>query len=544
MGARITVLIGVFALAYGLLGFRFFDVQVSEGDLYGRQASAINIMGGRLIPRRGSIYFSDKDGAKVPAAINKEYPVAYVVPDEVKDIEATASFLSELIPDKSYQDWLAVVSKEGDPYEPLIEKPSEDEISTIEEKGMVGIYIGKGSDRFYPLGKDGAQVLGFASTDQPLWNGEYGIESYYNEILGGKLGEAKGDKIKDPVHGKDIQLTIDTNIQSHAEEIVESMVANHRGVAGMAVVAEVKTGKILAMVGSPGFDPNSRGEFGVETFLNPVVQSVYEPGSIFKVITISSALDAGKVTPETTYYDSGESTYNTHTIRNWDLKGNGTVTVTNILEKSINTGAAFVERQLGHDNFISYLEKFGFQEKTNINLPGEVVGSISPLKNEGRDINFATASFGQGISTTPIRLLTALSAVVNDGEMMRPYINADEKPQKMGKVVSKETSQKMIDMMVKTLERSPSAIISGYSMGGKTGTAQVPKLGGGGYTDEVIITFVGFGPATDPKFIILVRLDKPYGRTLSYMSVVPAYKELAQFMLNYYNVPPDNIAID
>lgn len=544
MGARLTVLIGIFSLAYALLGFRFYDVQVGQGDFYGQQASAINSIGGYLIPNRGSIYFSDKNGEKVPAAINKEYPLAYAVPSKIEDPVAAASFLDPLIEDKGYDQLLAALSKDGDPYEPLVDRPTESQAQAISESGIKGLYVGAGLDRFYPLGDKGAHVVGFASTNEVNWLGQYGVESYYNQLLGGIPGEAKGDKISRPKHGQDMQLTIDANIQTHAEEVLENLITQYRGQAGTVIVADPDTGEILAMASFPNFDPNSYGSFDVGSFLNPAVQSVYEPGSIFKVITMASALDAGAVTPETTYYDSGELTLNGHTIHNWDLKGNGTITMTNVIERSVNTGAAFAERQLGHENFYEYLGRFGFKDQTQIDLPGEVTGSLLPLEVDVREINYATASFGQGISTTPIRLIMAISAIANGGDLMRPYINTDNRPQKVGKVISREASRQTIDMMVSAVDKAHVAKIEGYSVAGKTGTAQVPNPNGGGYLDEVINTYVGFAPAYDPEFIILVRLDRPYGSPLAGLTVVPAFRDMAQYVINYYQIPPDRIDIE
>jgi len=259
---------------------------------------------------------------------------------------------------------------------------------------------------------------------------------------------------------------------------------------------------------------------------------------------MASALDAGKITPETTYYDSGELTLNEHTIRNWDLKSYGTVTMTNVIEKSLNTGAAFAQRQLGDDNFYEYLKKFGLKDQTQIDLPGEVTGSLLPLEQDIRAINFATASFGQGISVTPIRLIMAISAIANGGDVMRPYVNMDNRPQKIGRAISKNASRETIGMMVSAVDKALIAKISGYTVAGKTGTAQVPKTNGGGYTDEVINTYVGFAPAYDPEFIILVRLDKPYGAPLAGLTVVPTFRDLAQYVINYYNIPPDRIDIE
>ncbi|MBU2101202.1 penicillin-binding protein 2 [Patescibacteria group bacterium] len=543
MGARITVLIGAFAIVYGLLGYRFYDIQVSEGDRYSAEASAINSMGGFLTPKRGSIYFTDKDGERVPAAINREYPIIYAVPNDVEDLSGVATFLNSFIPDKTYEELVAILSKEGDPYEILIKKPEDSQVEQIESAELKGVYTGKGLTRFYPLGVKGSHILGYASTNELFWNGQYGVEGYYNQRLGGVEGESEGDVIKSPLHGGDVRLTIDVNIQTQAETILKNLIDDYRGVGGTVIVAEPNTGKILAMASYPSFDPNNYGQAEISSFLNPAVQSVYEPGSIFKVITMASALDAGAITPDTTYYDSGELTLNGHTIRNWDLKANGTITMTNVIERSVNTGAAFAERQLGNEKFYEYLGKFGFKDRTDIDLPGEVTGSLLPLEQDVRDINYATASFGQGISVTPIRLIMAISAIANGGNLMRPYINVENKPQKIDKVISKKASQQTIDMMVSAVDKARIAKIEGYSVAGKTGTAQVPGPNGGKYTDDVINTFVGFAPAHDPKFIILVRLDKPYGAPLAGLTIVPTFREIAQFVINYYNIPPDRIDI-
>ena len=544
MGTRVTALVWVFSLAFALLGYRFYDVQLSQGDYYGKQASASHMVGGYLVPKRGSIYFSDKQGEQVPAAVNKEYPVVYAIPSEVEDPVLTAGALSSIIEDKSQAELEAILGKQDDPYEPLIQRPTEEQVQAITNADLTGIYVGSGLDRFYPLGKTGAHVLGYASTNESYWLGQYGIESYYNQILGGIPGEADGDRVTLPKHGDDIQLTIDPNIQSHAEEVLATLVTGYRGEGGTVIVADPKTGKILAMASYPTFDPNTYSEFEIGSFLNPSVQSVYEPGSIFKVITMASALDAGKITPDTTFYDSGELTLNEHTIRNWDLKSYGTVTMTNVIEKSLNTGAAFAQRQLGDENFYEYLKKFGFKDQTQIDLPGEVTGSLSPLENDVRPINFATASFGQGISTSPIRLLMAISAIANGGDVMRPYVNVENKSQKMSRAISKDAARQTVDMMVSAVDKATIAKISGYTVAGKTGTAQVPKTNGGGYTDEVINTYVGFAPAYDPEFIILVRLDKPYGAPLAGLTVVPTFRNLAQYVINYYNIPPDRIDIE
>ena len=201
----------------------------------------------------------------------------------------------------------------------------------------------------------------------------------------------------------------------------------------------------------------------------------------------------------------------------------------------------FAEKKIGHDIFYDYLVKFGLKEETGIDLPGEVAGSLRPLEKNVRDINFATASFGQGISVTPIQVLTAISSMANGGVMMRPYVIEGTKPQPIRRVVTNETAETVKGIMVSAVRKAQVAQIPNYRIAGKTGTAQIPNFSQGGYTDDVINTYVGFAPASNPKFIALIKIDKPSGAPVAGLTVVPAFRELAHFILNYYNIPPDDL---
>jgi len=214
----------------------------------------------------------------------------------------------------------------------------------------------------------------------------------------------------------------------------------------------------------------------------------------------------------------------------------------NVLERSINTGAVWAERTIGHDIFYDYLVKFGLGEATNIDFPQERSGNLSNLqRKQASDIDFATASFGQGIAVTPLELINAFSAIANGGKLMRPFLNAELKPKINRQVISEISSHSLKEMMVSAVEKAEVAVIPGYQIAGKTGTAQVPDFIKGGYTLDVINTYIGFAPAEKPQFVILLKLDKPKGAPLAGLSVVPAFRELAQFVLNYYNIPPDKL---
>ncbi len=547
MGFRITLLIGCFSLLYAVLLFNVYNLQLERGNYYRAKASSLHSLTGALIPARGNIYFTSKDGSD-PAALTKQYPVLYIAPKEVAEALTAGTV--------SIEEFVQVLSKEtgvsegklrdilrqtNDPYEPLVRRASDEQVAFVGAGSLPGVHIEYDPFRFYPSATTASHALGFASTNDSVWEGLYGIELYYDETLRGEVGAADGDVFKAPKNGEDLHLTIDRTIQDQAEAILKKLIEEHSAEGGTVIVQNPKTGAILAMASQPSFDPNNYGKFEIRTFLNPAVQAIYEPGSVFKVITMAAGIDAGKITPETTYTDTGSLTLNGRTIRNWDLKAHGKMSMTQVIEKSINTGAVFAQQQLGRDLFYDYLVKFGFEGKTRIDLPGEVAGSLVPLKVNAREINFATASFGQGISVTPIELISALSTIANRGVLVRPYVNVSLKEKVVGRVISEQASQDIIGMMVSAVDNARIAKIEGYTVAGKTGTAQVPDFIHGGYTSEVINTYVGFAPAYNPRFVALVKLDKPAGAPLAGLTVVPAFRDLAQFILTYYNVPPDRV---
>ncbi|MBI1838810.1 MAG: hypothetical protein HYR95_00695, partial [Candidatus Colwellbacteria bacterium] len=387
MGNRITFLGLFFSVLYALLIFKVYNLQIQKGDEYKAQAFSIHRLSELMNPARGSIYFTDKNGEMFPAAINRNYPTIYAIPDEIDDPARTAEILSKIIQtDKGELN--KILGKIPDPYEPILKKASDEQVNSILDGKIKGIYVKQEPRRFYPLQDIGAHIIGFVSSDNDNPGGVYGTELYYDKVLSGTSGKLNGDQIvKNSVGGKDIHLTIDRDIQAESERILTKLVADYKAEKGTVIVEEPKTGKILAMASVPGFNPNDYSKSGIETFLNPAVQAVYEPGSIFKVITMAAAINAGAITPETTFVDTGALVLDGKTIKNWDLKAHGKVTMTEVLEQSINTGAAFAGKTLGNSQFYNYLVKFGFKSKTDIDLPGEVIGSLKPLEANVRPIN-------------------------------------------------------------------------------------------------------------------------------------------------------------
>lgn len=546
------ITIGFFA-AFAVLAVNLYNLQFNKTDYFLAKIKSLYGASGILETSRGNIYFVDKNGNLIIAALNKDYDAIFAVPKEIQqvaqaDIKNYSEKLSSVV-NISVEDLEKKLSKKNDQYEPLFFKATKDQLQKIRDFNFRGVYIGKQKARFYPFGKLASHLLGFVSSANESESlkygsaqiGRYGTELYFNDYLAGESGSFKGDKIIEPKDGKDLILTIERNLQARSEEILKKLVGDWQAEAGTIIVQEPTTGKIMAMANFPDFDPNDYSKSDLKNFPNQAVQGVYEFGSVLKIITMAAGLDSGKITPETSYVDMGSVTFNNRTIKNWGDKIYGKINMANVLENSVNTGSVFIERETGHKIFLDYLNKFGLNELTNINLPGEVKGNMKNLKN-GSDIYFATASFGQGISITSIALINAFSAVANGGVLMKPLISADEKPKVIRRVVSQKTAETLIKMMISVVEKNKVAEIPHYSIAGKSGTAYIPDFKNGGYADEVINTFIGFLPIKNQhKFTVLIKLDKPINAPFANSTVAPAFKELAEFIINYYNIAPDNL---
>lgn len=543
MVLRFGVLIVVLVLAYSLLFFQVFRLQIVKGDYYLAQEESEYSASGVLNATRGVIYFVDKAGKQLSAASNKDLPMIYAVPKVIDDASEAANIFASVL-SKSVAALEAVFSKSGDSYEVLVKKAPGEMAKQVDDLKIKGVYVKNETYRFYPLGSMASHVLGFVgpASDGPGEIGHYGVEEFYEKELSGSAGTFLHNKVVAVTPGKDLVLTIDPNIQSEAEKILNSLVSAHGASGGSVMVEDPKTGKILAMGSYPNFDPNNYSQSPLADFLNPATQQIYEPGSVFKIITMAAGIDSGKITPDTIYYDSGSVTLNGKTIQNYDLKTHGPygkATMTNVIEHSINTGAVFAERTMGRDVFTNYLHNFGFSEKTDIGLPGEVGGDLRRLSSKEPDIAFATASYGQGVAVTPIELVNAAAAIANGGNLMRPYLDASLHPKIIRRVVKADTAQAVTGMMVSAVDKAGIATISGYSLAGKTGSAYIPDFKKGGYTDKLIDSYAGFGPTSNPRFVILFKVNGLDQSQLAATIIVPAFRDLAQFILNYYGIAPD-----
>jgi len=311
---------------------------------------------------------------------------------------------------------------------------------------------------------------------------------------------------------------------------------------------EPSTGKIIAMANYPDYNPNFYNISPLENFTNTNISAVYEPGSVFKVLTMAMGIDAGLISPSTTYTDIGEVQVDDRVIKNSDFKAHGVQTMMEVLEKSLNTGVVFVVQKIGRSIFYKYLKDFGFGTSTGVELDGEVSAYIRPFRSWA-EIDLATMSFGQGIAVTPMQLISAISSIANQGKLMQPHIvdkilypsgAVSVDPQIIDLVIKPQTAQLVSAMMVNVIEKGHGtrAGVEGYRIAGKTGTAQIPK--GGVYEDDDTIgTFVGFGPVEDPRFIMLTRIDRPEGMKFAESSAAPLFGDIAEFLLDYWQIPPE-----
>ena len=518
----------VFIFLFGAaLAGKLFLLQVVKHDFYSALALGLQKNSPSRVIERGEIFFQNHN---LPIAANKTVIYLYASPKEIpfNQKEPIAQKLSELV--NLDKDFILEKLKQDTLYQRLKDDLTSEELDKLEKLKLEGVYLRQELRRNYPYEEFAAHLLGFVNKDG---QGQYGVEGYWDEVL--KTGE-------------DLHLTIDYNIQYQAEKLLKEAAGRLKIEGGTIIVMQPDSGRLLALANWPSFDPNRYWEEDLEVFQLDAIQKIFEPGSIFKPLTLAGALDLGKITPQTTYLDKGYVKIEgwPEPLYNYDKRVYGEQTMTNVLEKSINTGAVFAEQQLGHINFLEYIKKFGIFEKTEIDLEGEVYSSNQDFKR-GYEINFATAAYGQGIEMTPMQIARAFSAIANGGKLVRPYLaeRLETKPQiSDNKVISQSTASKLTAMLVSVVENGfgKAAQIPGYYVAGKTGTAQMSfsalGLGQRGYSEKTWQSFVGFVPAFDPEFLILVKLNDPATRTAEY-SAVPVFQKLAKYIIDYYKIPPD-----
>ena len=559
---RLGAVVALIALTALALIVRLVQLQIVDHERYAAEARNIHVARETVTGRRGALL--DRNG--YPLAASKEtYDVmaevkAWKDPAEANRAAAAIAAITDGDPGE-----MVAAAEGASIYEIAVARGlSYDEASRVRDLNLPGVRLLRSSARLYPEGNVAAQLIGFVGQDNV---GLTGLEADLEAIIGGSRGTvvferdglgnqiALGDRSElPPLPGSDVVLTIDRFIQRLAERELDRAVKEHQAKGGTIIVVQPETGEILAMASRPTFDLTTldlSDESKLALYRNRAITDQYEPGSVFKLITTAAALDLGLVSPDTWWYDEGAFRSGGWTIRNWDLSANGSQTVTQILAKSLNTGAAWLAQQVGPDRFYDYVYRFGFGEPTGSGLDGEVGGRVRTPDNEPdawQPVDMATNSFGQGISVTPLQMAMAVAAIANDGQLMKPMLVKEvisssgaqpTEPEAVRQVISPESARTLLDMMGVVVEGIPTTFldVQGYSVGGKTGTANVPS-GSGAYKASYIASFVGVAPLEDPQLMVLVKIDEPRGSPWGTVVAAPAFQRIVQAALPYFKIPP------
>ncbi|MGA2911319.1 MAG: penicillin-binding protein 2 [Candidatus Levyibacteriota bacterium] len=511
-----------------------------------------------IIPQRGEIETSDG----FPIAANKISYQVFANPKEISNKgEVTAALASVLQLDVASVSASLALDKFWVPIESGVDEKTKQQ---LEQMNLPGIGFDTQYQRFYPEASMAAQLLGFVGKDSAGNDkGYFGLEGFYDRLLKGKAGVAVevNDAFGKPIlaemnsssgetDGANLILNIDRSIQFLVEQKIKDGVEQYGAASGMVGIMDPKTGAILAMAAYPNFDPRDYQDYTDDLYINPFVSDLYEPGSTFKPLVMSAAMDAKLVTPDTECNAcAGPVSVGGYSLETWDNKYFPNTNMIDVIQHSDNTGMVFVAQKLGVDRMINYLGKFGIGDNTGIDLQGEVSVELKP-SNEWYAVDLATTGFGQGISVTPIELLDATAAIANDGVRMEPQVvgavqdaqgnMVKIQPKVLDTPISVGTAKVMTEIMVNAVNKGEAswARLKGYSIAGKTGTASIPVSGHYDPT-QTIASFVGFAPSDNPKFVVLVILNRPTASIYGADTAAPIFFDITKSLLSYYGIPPD-----
>jgi stage V sporulation protein D (sporulation-specific penicillin-binding protein) len=487
---------------------------------------------GRSVPvqgTRGSIL--DAKGREL--VYTASAPTIIAIPAQVKDKEGTAAKLAKILqmPESKV---LALLKKRAIMVyvAPSAKRVTEQQAEQVRALGLPGIFISEQGKRAYPYNTLAAQVLGITGTDN---QGITGLERQYDDVLAGKPGyitfyaKANGERMPGigehyvpPTDGRDVELTIDSQIQQFVEREIERAVVEYHPDGVTAIVADPKTGDILAMANYPAFNPSHWKDFPQSTYnRNLAIWQTFEPGSTFKIVTLAAALEEHKVSLRDRFYDPGYYEVAGRKVRCWKSGGHGSQSYLNVVENSCNPGFIALAERMGKQTLFSYIKNFGFGSKTGIDLPGEGNGILFSLSRVG-PLELATTAFGQGVSVTPIQQVMAVCAVANGGILMKPHVvkaildhDTGEvvqtvHPEAVRRVISEDTAKQVLGALESVVARGSGggAYKEGYRIAGKTGTAQVAK--NGRYDpSHYIVSFMGIAPADNPRLVAYIAVDHP-----------------------------------
>lgn len=556
-----------FSLAIVLFGLllvgRLYLVQVVRGKDFVAQADRQYFISTYDYFDRGTIYFSGKDGEEIPAATLKTGFILSVHPDEVSDdLSVVYEKLNAIVPiDRA--DFMAKAAKKGDPEERLGDRLTKAQADAVTALGFKGIHLAQERWRFYPGDTLASHALGFIGYDNDnTLKGRYGLERFYEETLGRNNSEASANffvemfsEIKraatsDQALEGDVVTTIEPSVQAYLEDQLKGVEDTWHSDFSGGIVMDPKTGEIAAMAINPSFDPNDVKKATIGILQDKMVENVFEMGSIVKALTMAASIDAGAVTPQTTYFDAGSITLNGKTIWNYDHKGRGLINMQAVLNNSLNTGATFAMQRMGMDKFSEYMRAYGLGEETGIDLPNETHGLIGNLDSP-REVEHATASFGQGIAMTPVETIRALGALANGGVLPEPHLvkaihyrvggTKTITPNPGKRVLKQATADTITQMLVNVVDQALAngkVKMADYSMAAKTGTAQIAD-NGVYLPNQYLHSFFGYFPAYNPRFIIFLFTFRPKNVDYASQTLTTPFINMVKFMINYYEIPPD-----
>lgn len=564
---RIFWIKSVFLLFLFSLIIRLFYWQVVRAEFLQSQAENQHFTNTKIDALRGDILFSD---GFILASSNPAFSLyglpKVIAPDEREKISYLLAKILSGLPEDPGVDILAkdlIAKLSQDLYWVQLKKNiSTEQKKQIEDLNLQGIGFEQRSSRFYPEGSSSAHLSGFLGSDaKGAGKGYFGVEGYYDGELRGVSGLMRNerDALGLPIlignffeneakNGKDLILNVDRAIQFIVERELKLGIEKYGAKAGSVVVMDPKTGGVLAIAAFPNYDPVKYFDYPKEYYKNPVVADQYEPGSTFKVLVMAAAINEDVVKPDTRCDScSGPISIGGFTIRTWNNKYYPDTSLKDVIIHSDNTGMVFTAQKLGLDKFYSYIEMFGFGEPSDIDLQDESSPDIRP-RNSWKEIDLATASFGQGIAVTPIQMVRAVAAIANGGNLMVPHVVkeiVDEKgsfkvePKVARQVLKDSTAQMIKEMMVAAVEEGEARVFrpKGFRIAGKTGTAQIPVAGHYDST-KTIASFVGFAPADDPKFVMLVRYDEPSSSVFGSETAAPTFFAIVKQLFIYYKIAP------
>jgi len=561
---RARLILSALVLFCLVLIVRLYFVQIIHGDDFSYKADRQYVRPSQSLFDRGSIFFTNRDGGEVPAATLKSGYIIAIDPSVLENPEEVYSSLSAIVP-IDHDIFISRANKKTDPYEEITHQISEEDAKKIEALNIVGLKTYKERWRYYPGEGMAAQTLGFVAYDEDTLTGRYGLAQYYNDILERDDDNAYVNffaemftSLRDTVsysseQGGNLITSIEPTTQAFLETEIAKIQEDWSSSQTGAVILDPKTGEIMAMGAVPSFNPNKFGEEkSLSIFSNPVIESVYEMGSIIKPLTLAAGLDAEVITARSTYNDKGFLVLNNSRIENYDGIGRGVVSMQEVLNQSLNTGAAYVALKLGNEKFSNYMLNYGLGKASGVDLPNDTPGLISNLYST-RDIEHATASYGQGIAMTPMVTTRALASLANGGYLVTPHVVKAIRS-KVGitkkveikepvRILKESTSEEITRMLIKVVDE---ALLDGtvklehYSIAAKTGTAQMANPAGGGYyKDRYLHSFFGYFPAYDPKFLVFIYTVNPRGVRYASQTLTTPFMNITKFLINYYEIPPD-----